>query len=378
MAGLEGESVRFGGVGVSGFGLAAHGQGVHAAPGKALAATNPCDQANVALVCSYQAAIGLSPDGKYGSETAHKLAAHISNAPAGCHPRPEWWAPESQSNCGQKTASTTIEFPADVIVGRPAAPVAATTLYQVLTSDSPASIARTFGVSLDALLAVNPQKLNAVVQGVRTWQSIVPGEIVHVPVVGGALAAAGDPAATLTPDQQTWVNGALTTLNTNIGQSNPGSTCPGWQDPGTNLAAAVGCFQLWCNANKKASVRTDGVLDQDTLSALLSVTAAHPSDFPTAYPTASAAAPAAPATPTPDATPANAPLAPPPVACDKGSSVDKKTGLCVPDKKEGLSTGAMVGIGVAAAAVVGGIAYAATSKKKGGGSKGPPASTRKP
>ena len=44
--------------------------------------------------------------------------------------------------------------------------------YTVIRGDSPASIARKFGVSLDQLLNANPQKATTVVRGVRTWTSL--------------------------------------------------------------------------------------------------------------------------------------------------------------------------------------------------------------
>lgn len=180
---------------------------------------------------------------------------------------------------------------------------------------------------------------------------------------GSTLGSAGDPPATLTVDQQTWVTHVLHRLHHRIVKST-GSSCPSWQDPRTNQAAAVGCFQFWFNANANnpsfarpptlPGLRIDGVLDQDTLNALLATAAAHPTDFPTPYPTTVSApvavvapvaspAPVAPAT---SAAPApSAPPAPPSVAHEKG-----------------LSTVAKVGIGAAAVTVIGGIVYAVTRK----------------
>jgi hypothetical protein len=130
-------------------------------------------------------------------------------------------------------------------------------------------------------------------------------------VAGFALDAAGDPAATVTSDQQAWVVATLGNLNTQIGQAT-GTACASWQDAGTNLAAAVGCFQGWYNANSGGSLRTDGVLDQDTLGALQATATAHAADFQTSFPTGSTqvtpAAPAAPAVPTTPAVPDTPPL----------------------------------------------------------------------
>lgn len=152
--------------------------------------------------------------------------------------------------------------------------------------------------------------------------------------LGFALGAAGDPGvfSTLTAAQQQWVQASLVLFNTKITQAT-GTTCPTWVDPGVNLSAAVGCFQIWWNANLASPhgpgkvMRTDGTLDADTLAALQTVASLHPADFNVAFP----------------------------------------GGVPATTEKKGLSTGAMVGIGVAGATVVGGIAYAATRKSGGRG-----------
>jgi hypothetical protein len=65
----------------------------------ALAATDPCNSDNVALVCLFQAAAGLRPDGKYSTDTHAALKAKVGEtAPAPCQ-HPVWWAPHGQSNC---------------------------------------------------------------------------------------------------------------------------------------------------------------------------------------------------------------------------------------------------------------------------------------
>lgn len=148
---------------------------------------------------------------------------------------------------------------------------------------------------------------------------------------GFALGAAGDPPATLTDPQRLWVQASLVVLNSKVLQST-GSSCATWVDPGVNLTAAVNCFQTWYNANKPAAsvaLRTDGVLDADTVAGLQFVASQHPADFNVAYPGAAPAAAAVAA-------------------------------------KPGLSTGEMVGIGVGGAALLGGVIYAAT---RGGGKK---------
>jgi len=65
---------------------------------QALAAVDPCNQANVTLVSAFQRSAGQDPDGKYGAKTAQALAAQVPGAPAGCNPRPAWWAHKGQRN----------------------------------------------------------------------------------------------------------------------------------------------------------------------------------------------------------------------------------------------------------------------------------------
>lgn len=156
------------------------------------------------------------------------------------------------------------------------------------------------------------------------------GEWGGVAAPGFALAAAGDPEVwtKLTPEQQTWVRNVLVRLNTRIVQVTK-TTCPTW---GPAIPAAAGCFQAWFNATNPTTsgggwtggtrrLRTDGVFDRDTLDALITTRQIHAADFPILFPGS------------------------PPEA-----------------EKKGLSTGAMVGIGVVGATALGGVIYAATRK----------------
>jgi hypothetical protein len=138
------------------------------------------------------------------------------------------------------------------------------------------------------------------------------------------LAAAGDPSVweKLSPEQQTWVVNTLVKLNERI-TSTTGTKCLTWA-PAIDKAGQ--CFQMWFDSvNQGAPIRmlrTDGVFDKDTLDALITTTQIHSADFPTPFP-------------------------------GEAPSGDKK-----------LSTGAMVGIAAAGAAVLGGIVYVATRKKR--------------
>jgi hypothetical protein len=64
----------------------------------ALASIDPCSQSSLDTVYAAQRALGVSPDGKYGNDTATAARRYLPNAPAGCSPRPAWWAPKGQSN----------------------------------------------------------------------------------------------------------------------------------------------------------------------------------------------------------------------------------------------------------------------------------------
>lgn len=155
-----------------------------------------------------------------------------------------------------------------------------------------------------------------------------------VGVQGFALAASGDPEvwSKQSPAQQVWITDTIKKLNKQIVDAT-GSSCPTWNE--SNIASITGCFQVWFNANYGAKLtgangapimlRTDAVFDQQTLDALRTVAGMNPKDFPTAYP---------------------------------GTQLPGLTG----DGKK-LSTGAIAGIAVGGAAVVGGIIYAVTHKK---------------
>ena len=73
--------------------------------------------------------------------------------------------------------------------------------YTVSRNDSPASIARKFGVSMDQLLNANPQKATTYVKGVRTWTDLSINEGLNMPKAGvrlGYVAGVGqalDPGA---------------------------------------------------------------------------------------------------------------------------------------------------------------------------------------
>ena len=181
------------------------------------------------------------------------------------------------------------------------------------------------------------------------------------PIAGFGIGQTPDAFAALTPAQQSWVQATLSTLNSKIlAGSKP---CATWADPTSNLTAAVGCFQTWANSLPQAPLtpggplRTDGVVDQATVAALLALAShIHPEDFPTPFPATPATAPVQAVA---QATAAAAvAVSPTPVAAS--------TATPVAHEHHGLSTGAKVGIGLGVAGAFGGIVYAVT---RSGGKK---------
>jgi len=146
-----------------------------------------------------------------------------------------------------------------------------------------------------------------------------------------ALAKAGDPDVweKLTPGQQAWLAGVKQKLNDLIVQTT-GTKCATW-GPNVTSQGATTCFQNWYNSYGLTQLRTDGVLDQDTLSALIETAQAHPNDFPQF-----------------------------PGQAQPGTPPEVAAADAVGPKK--LSTGAIVGIAAAGAAALGGAIYVATRK----------------
>jgi len=153
---------------------------------------------------------------------------------------------------------------------------------------------------------------------------------------GFALAAAGDPDIwnQLSGEQKTWLANVKEKLNALIIRET-GTECKTW-GPGATYAGSNKCFQNWYNSYGLNQLRTDGVLDLDTLKAFIELADLHWKDFPRFPGTVPGAI-------TPAPTPAAA------------------------EEKKGLSTGATAGLALGGAVIIGGIAYVAT--RKGGKSR---------
>lgn len=72
----------------------------------ALARVDPCYSGNAMMVCAAQAALGITPDGKYGPGTAAAVQRLVPGAPPACGPvAPLWWGKKTDNKCtGGSTA----------------------------------------------------------------------------------------------------------------------------------------------------------------------------------------------------------------------------------------------------------------------------------
>jgi len=160
-------------------------------------------------------------------------------------------------------------------------------------------------------------------------------------VVGFSLAAAGDPSIweQLSTVQQSWVMNTLNILNSKI-EKTTGTKCPTY---GPSITAAGGCFQAWWNASgiSPQKIRTDGVFDEETLCALITVAGIYTQDFPSLFPD-------------PEGKYCRLP----------GGGAPAPAPQTVTTTKPKLSKGAMIGIGAGAIVVIGGVAYALSSSRR--------------
>lgn len=113
-----------------------------------LAAGDPCDPSNASLVCTVQSALGIGVDGKWGAGTAKRAQAVFAGAPGPCSPRPNWWAPAGQSNCGQGAPppppASILQIPTITVPGTlPDSPIPANTAPPSGPTAPPALLAMT-------------------------------------------------------------------------------------------------------------------------------------------------------------------------------------------------------------------------------------------
>lgn len=213
--------------------------------GALVAAGGPCLQANVALVCAAQRAIGVTVDGKWGSNTATAARARVPGAPAGCSPRPSWWAPVGQSNCP----------PPNPFAAAPAVPAAVQALVGINPCDQ-ANVAvvcaaqRALGVTVDgkygtttasAAFRLNPNVPRACSPRPAWWAPVGQSNCVS----GAAPAPAPAPAPKPAPKAVAAAVEALVGIN----------------------LCLQGSVWLVCAAQKELGVTVDGKYGVDTATA---------------------------------------------------------------------------------------------------------------
>ncbi len=263
----------------------------------ALGSINPCDKANVLIVCAAQKALGVTVDGKYGTATAGAARKLFPSAPPACDPRPAWWAPVGQSNCVAPTTATTTYT----------APVPAPT---VAPSTATAPVVPS---AVLALAAINPclqQNVAAVYAAQKVLGVAQDGKYGTATASAARRILPSAPAA-CDPRPSWWAP---------VGQNNP----------------------------------INGTMIPPTLPTVSPTVPTATIPMPTTAPsTATLPLPTAPATTTATTTPADE---------DDETTVTTTETITAPEKK-GISTGALVAGAIGAAALVGIVAIAATSGK---------------
>ena len=197
---------------ISGVGDAGVGQGPADAVA-ALTANDPCDPANVGLVWAAQQAVGVQPDGKWGSGSAKAANAKGFPSPPGCSPRPSWWAPAGQVN-QPPVGSGQYTQPQNTMYGNAPAPAPA-----VSTTTSPGSSPSTASPAVQQLTLVDPCDPS------------------NVSAVGAAQSALG-----MQPDGK-YGSGTATAARKQLGSFAPSACSPRpswWLPPGqSNLGGAA-------------------------------------------------------------------------------------------------------------------------------------------
>ena len=328
---------------------------------QALLSFNPCDQANVALVCQAQSTLKVTVDGKYGAGTEAAARKLMSWAPAACTPRPAWWKPAGQSNCPGASVAPVAQTPQIQPIQMPAAPSG---------SAVPAAV--------QALVGINPclQANSGTVFAAQTALGIKAdgkygtGTAAAVRALGISAPAACSPAPAWWGAKGT---AAATQAVTTAAAAAPAAVAAHPVDQAVATANAAAAQAADAIAKAKAAA-TQTQADEAAATAKAAVEAA-----------ARAAAAATTQAQT-DAANLAAKVAADALAAAaaKGGTAPGGNAITSPEAKKGLSTGAIVAGSIGAAALVGLLAVAAMGKKPGRrgsrGSRGArgPAKRRKP
>jgi hypothetical protein len=355
-----------------------------------IAAGSPCLQGNAALVCAAQAALGIGADGKWGDGTSAAARRVVPSAPAGCSPRPAWWAPAGQSNCVGLSVPTASAAGASGVTAAAAAAAAA------LAADP----------NYCANVGKSGTAVNTAVHNFKAaWNAANPGQAVPIntgkyePVTAAALSSAlGGQSVAPSCGAAPAVSPAITPLAVapSAPAVSPAAPAAGAPSAVSALLTYDPCVQQ--NAAAVAAAQralgqpVDGKYGADTSTAARRLVPGAPagcSPRPAwwAPPGQSNAVPAVQAAPA--ASPAVA------VSCPPGTALDPRTGQCVaipapppapsggggapapsgPTQpvvvapKEGSSTGAIAAGAIGVVALVGVVA-AASMGKGGKGTRG--------
>lgn len=262
--------------------------------------------------------------------------------------------------------------------------------YRVVYGDSPATIARKFGIMLNELIAANPQKPTKVVAGMLTFRDLRVGESLSVPTVGFSgvgqvytlpeMTIYGTPPAAANPAVQ-----ALTLIDpcdpTNVNAVGAAQTAMGLKADGkygsdTHTAAfarigssapsACSPRPSWWAPAGQSNYWGGGAAPGPTP---MPVPGPAPMPMPTPGPTpvpGPTPMPNAAMTPTPTPIPMPIPggmPSPAPTPMAMVPAPGPTPGDMTPSKKHGISTGAIIAGAVGVAALVGIVAIAATSGK---------------
>jgi LysM repeat protein len=377
-----------------------------------VAAGGPCQQRNVALVCAVQRAAGLTVDGKYGNDTSAAVRRVMPSAPGACSPTPSWWV-KGQSACPGGAAPTVVAptyvAPAPIPVSiAPAASSGSGSTYTVRQGDTGEKIAAAYTGDKNRwreLLTVNPN-----LKDPKYGIALYPNKTINIPASwGGGGGAAPTVAPTYVPTSTPVVAPPVSSvpaaaqilvsinpcLQSNVEIVRAVQTALGLNPDGkygNDTSSAVrrlvpnappACaVQPWWGAKgvpappgPPAPPQAIPVIVAATTAAQTAQTTAAaattPAQIDQAAATAKTALDAAAAAVSQATTPAQASAAATAVkvAEQAAATVEAKGGtvpgggLVAPEKKEGLSTGAIVAGAVGIAALVGLVAVAVSGKR---------------
>jgi hypothetical protein len=268
--------------------------------------------------------------------------------------------------------------------------------YTVSRGDSPASIAKKFGVSMDQLLNANPQKSTTYVKGVRTWTDLSINEGLNLPKAGvrvGYVTGVGDYAVDAVraasivdpcarenvrrvcaaqaamgfrPDGKWGEDTYIAALGFDPQARPPCQPRPAWWPPAGYGACAPSVNEVLVEA-KKALAELEALKrareGNGTMSGISLNGASIPGHGLGQDPSAAPAPAPAP--------PVGAPLTPEQAGNQAaGAAADASAHAVMASHHKKLSMPVKVGIGVGAAAVAAGVVYACTRGKKKGRRKG--------